>query len=147
MRPVPNSIGVKSIGLFAVMAIAAAGISRSSAHHSASMFNMLRSEVLKGKLVELRWVNPHVTLTVTGTLKSGEAPAEWLIETTSPGNLTRLDEGWRNDIAQPGEAVEVVFHPLREPGKRLGLLRQLTTLANGRVYATNIRDRHIADLE
>lgn len=146
MRPVPKSIGVKSIGLFAVLAIAAAGISRSSAHHSGAMFDMLRSEVLKGKLVELRWVNPHVTLTVTGALKSGEAPAEWLIETTSPGSLTRLDEGWRQDVAQRGEAVEVVFHPHRE-GKRLGLLRQLTTLANGRVYATNLRDRQIADNE
>jgi hypothetical protein len=147
MRPVPKSIGVKSIGLFALLAIAGAGVSRSSAHHSGAMFDMLRSEVLKGELVALRWVNPHVTLSVRGSLKSGEAPAEWLIETTSPGNLTRLDEGWRQDVAQPGEAVEVVFHPLREGGKRLGLLRQLTTLSNGRVYATNLRDRQTADNE
>ena len=111
------------------------------------MFDMFRSEVLKGKVVELRWVNPHVTLTVKGTLKPGEAPADWLIETTSPGNLTRVDEGWQRDAVRPGEEVEVVFHPLRQPGKRLGLLRQLTTLSNGRVFATNIRDREMADIE
>ncbi|THD48485.1 MAG: hypothetical protein E8A46_22090 [Bradyrhizobium sp.] len=137
---------MKSIGVFAVLAVVAAGISQVVAHHSASMFDVLRSEVLKGKLVELRWVNPHVTLTVKGTLKSGEAPAEWLIETTSPGNLTRVG-GWQRDAVKPGELVEVVFHPLREPGKRLGLLRQLTTLSNGEVYATNIRDHERADLE
>jgi hypothetical protein len=137
---------MKSIGVFAVLAVVAVGISQGAAHHSASMFDVLRSEVLKGKLVELRWVNPHVTLTVKGTLKSGEAPAEWLIETTSPGNLTRVG-GWQRDAVKPGELVEVVFHPLREPGKRLGLLRQLTTLSNGEVYATNIRDHERADLE
>jgi hypothetical protein len=135
----------KSIGVFAVLAVVAAGISQVAAHHSVSNFDYSRSEVLKGKVVELRWVNPHVTLTVRGTLKPGETPAEWLIETTSPGNLTRVDEGWRRDAVQPGEAVEVVFHPLREPGKRLGLLRQLTTLSNGQVFATNLRDRQTAD--
>lgn len=134
-----------SVGVLAILA--AAGISHVSAHHSAAMFDYARSEVLKGKLVELRWVNPHVTLTVRGTLKSGEAPADWVIETTSPGNLTRVDEGWQRDSVKPGDAVEVVFHPLREPGRRLGLLRQLTTLYNGRVYATNIRDQQTADLE
>ena len=48
---------------------------------------------------------------------------------------------------RPGEEVEVVFHPLRQPGKRHGLLHQLTTRSNGRVFATNISDREIADLE
>src|SRR5579863_9593035 len=97
-----------SIGVFAVAALVAAGMSQSFAHHSASMFDYSRTEVLKGKVVELRWVNPHVTLTVKGTIKSGEPPADWLMETTSPGNLTRVDEGWRRDSVQSGEAVEVV---------------------------------------
>ncbi len=138
---------VRSIGVVAVMAVVATGVSRSAAHHSASMFDVSRTEMLKGKLVDLRWVNPHVTLSVRGTLGPGGAPAEWLMETTSPGNLTRVDEGWRRDAVKPGEEVEVVFHPLRQPGKRLGLLRQLTTRANGRVFATNLRDRQTADLE
>jgi hypothetical protein len=137
---------MKSIGVVAVLAVAAAGISQVAAHHSASMFDVMRTEVLKGKVVELRWVNPHVTLTVKGALKSGEAAGEWLMETTSPGNLTRVG-GWQRDTVKPGDAVEVVFHPLRQLGKRHGLLRQLTTLSNGEVFATNIRDRETADLE
>jgi hypothetical protein len=138
---------VRSIGVFTIAAVVATGISQVGAHHSASMFDYARSEVLKGKVVELRWVNPHVTLTVRGALKSGEAHADWVIETTSPGNLTRVDEGWHRDTVKPGEGVEVVFHPLRQPGQRLGLLRQLTTLYNGRVYAANIRDHERADIE
>ena len=62
---------VNSIGVLAVAAIAGAEISQVAAHHSASMFDVMRTEVLKGKALELRWVNPHVMLTVKGTLKSG----------------------------------------------------------------------------
>jgi hypothetical protein len=142
MRLLGNSTVV-----MAVAAIAGAGISQVAAHHSASMFDVMRTEVLKGKAVELHWVNPHVTLIVKGALKSGEAPAEWMIETTSPGNLARLDEGWQRDAVRPGEEVVVAFHPLRQPGKRLGLLRQVTTLSNGRVYAGNLRDQERAGLE
>jgi hypothetical protein len=125
---------------FAVLASTAAGISHAIAHHSATMFDSLRREVVKGRLVELRWVNPHVTLIVRGARKSGEAPGDWLMETTSPGNLTRIG-GWRREAIKPGDEVEIVFHPLRESSKRHGLLQQLTLLATGDVFATNIRYR------
>jgi hypothetical protein len=137
---------MKSIGAFAVFAVAALGISQVAAHHSASMFDFSKTQTLKGKVVELRWVNPHVTLTLTGSLTPDEAPAEWLMETTSPGNLVRVG-GWRRDIVKPGDEVEVVFNPLREPDKKMGLMRQLTTLANGEVFAANIRDQEKPGLE
>ena len=137
---------MKSIGVFAVLAVVAAGISQVAAHHSASMFDVLRTEVLKGKVVELRWVNPHVTLTLNGSVNPGEAPAEWLMETTSPGNLVRVG-GWRRDIVKPGDQVEVVFYPLRDADKKSGLMRQLTVLATGEVFAANIRDQERPGLE
>jgi hypothetical protein len=137
---------MKSIGAFAILAVVAAGISQSFAHHSASMFDFSKTETVRGKVVELRWVNPHVTLTMTASLKADEAPTEWLMETTSPGNLTRVG-GWRRDVVKPGDEVEVVFHPLREADKKLGLMRQMTTLADGQVYAANIRDQERPGLE
>ena len=137
---------LKSIGAIAVLAMLALGISQVAAHHSASMFDFSKSQTLKGKVVELRWVNPHVTLTLTGSLTADEAPAEWLMETTSPGNLVRVG-GWRRDIVKTGDEVEVVFNPLREPDKKMGLMRQLTTLANGEVFAANIRDQEKPGLE
>jgi hypothetical protein len=117
-----------------------------AAHHSASMFDFSKTQTLKGKVVELRWVNPHVTLTLTGSLAPDEAPAEWLMETTSPGNLVRVG-GWRRDIVKPGDEVEVVFFPLREGDKKNGLMRQLTVLATGEVFAANIRDQEKPGLE
>jgi hypothetical protein len=137
---------MKSIGAFAVFAVVAAGLSQVAAHHSASMFDFTKTQTLKGKVVELRWVNPHVTLTLTGSLTADEAPGEWLMETTSPGNLVRVG-GWRRDIVKPGDEVEVVFNPLREADKKMGLMRQLTTLANGEVFAANIRDQEKPGLE
>jgi hypothetical protein len=101
---------------------------------------------MKGSVVELRWVNPHVTMTLNGALTADEAPAEWLMETTSPGNLVRVG-GWRRDVVKPGDQVEVVFHPLRDADKKSGLMRQLTVLSTGEVFAANIRDQEKPGLE
>ena len=136
---------LKSIGAFAILAIVG-GISQVAAHHSASMFDFTKSQTLKGKVVEMRWVNPHVTITVTGSPSADEAPADWLIETTSPGNLVRAG-GWRRDVVKPGDEVEVTFHPEREAGKKSGLLMELKTLSTGEVFTANIRDQEKPGLE
>jgi hypothetical protein len=137
---------VKSIGALAAVAVLAVGISQVSAHHSASMFDFSKSDTIKGSVVELRWVNPHVTVTINGSHNEEEAPAEWLMEMTSPGNLVRAG-GWRRDAVKPGDKVEVVFSPLRDPDKKSGLLKQLTVLATGEVFTANIRDQEKPGLE
>ena len=137
---------MKSIGAFAVFAVIAAGLTEAAAHHSASMFDFTKSQTLKGKVVEMRWVNPHVTITVNGSPSADEAPAEWLMETTSPGNLTRVG-GWRRDIIKPGDEIEVTFHPEREAGKKSGLLREMKLLSTGEVFPANIRDQEKPGLE
>src|SRR5579862_9963795 len=108
---------LKSIGAFAFLAVLACGISQSFAHHSAAMFDFSKMLKMKGKVVEMRWVNPHFTITIIGSPSTDEAPSEWLMETTSPGNLTRVG-GWRRDIIKPGDEIEVSFHPEREAGKK-----------------------------
>ena len=84
---------MRSIGVFAVFAVVAAGILQAAAHHSGSMFDMLRSEALKGRVVELRWVNPHVTLTVRGTLPDGfgEIPGVETVTLRFPVDATSFD--------------------------------------------------------
>ena len=136
---------VKAIGALAAVAVLAVGVSRVSAHHSAAMFDQTKRMTMKGSVVELRWVNPHVTLTVNGSLTPDEAPAEWLMETTSPGNLVR--GGWRRDVVKPGDKVEIVFSPLRDPDKKGGNLKQLTVLATGEVLNANIREQEQPGLE
>ena len=137
---------VKSIGALAAVAVLAVGISQVSAHHSASMFDFSKSETIKGTVVELRWVNPHVTVTINGSRNEEETPAEWLMEMTSPGNLVRAG-GWRRDAVKPGDKVEAVFSPLRDPDKKSGLLKQLTVLATGEVFTANIREQEKPGLE
>ena len=130
----------------AAVAVLAVGISRVSAHHSASMFDFSKSETIKGTVVELRWVNPHVTVTVNGSHNEQEAPADWLMEMTSPGNLVRAG-GWRRDAVKPGDKVEIVFSPMRDPEKKEGALKQLTVLATGEVFTANIREQEKPGLE
>jgi len=137
---------VTSIGAFALLAFVAAGLTEVAAHHSAAMFDFTKSQTLKGKVVEMRWVNPHVTLTINGAVSGDEAPGDWLIETTSPGNLVRAG-GWRRDAVKPGDEVEVTFHPEREAGKKSGLLMELKAISTGEVFTANIRDQEKPGLE
>jgi hypothetical protein len=137
---------MKSIGAFAAFAVLAAGISEVAAHHSASMFDKSKTMTMKGSVIELRWVNPHVTLTVNGSTSADDAPADWLMETTSPGSLVRSG-GWRRDVVKPGDKVEIVFNPLREADKKGGRLIQLTLLATGEVFTSDIREQEQPGLE
>ena len=137
---------IKSAAALAALCVLAAGITTVAAHHSTTMFDHSKTVVIKGTVVELRWVNPHVTLTVNGSLQEGDAPADWLMEMTSPGNLVRAG-GWRRDAVKPGEKVEVVFSPLRDAEKKGGALKKLTVLASGEVFTANIREQEKPGLE
>ena len=131
--------------LCALIAIAI-GTQFGAAHHSTTMFDHSKTLTIKGTVVELRWVNPHVTLTINGSLNEGDAPTDWLMEMTSPGNLVRAG-GWRRDAVKAGEKVEVVFSPLRDAEKKGGALKKLTVLATGEVFTANIREQEKPGLE
>jgi hypothetical protein len=137
---------VKSAGAIAAVCLLAAGISSVAAHHSTTMFDHSKTVTIKGTVVELRWVNPHVTVTINGSLNEGDAPSDWLMEMTSPGNLVRAG-GWRRDAVKPGEKVEVVFSPLRDADKKGGALKKITVLATGEVLTANIREQEKPGLE
>jgi hypothetical protein len=110
------------------------------------MFDHTKTLTINGTVVELRWVNPHVSLAVNGTVREGEEPTVWLMEMTSPGNLVRAG-GWRRDAVKSGERVEVVFSPLRDSEKKGGALKKLTVLATGEVFTANLREQEKPRLE
>jgi len=130
----------------AAFCVLIAGISSVAAHHSTTMFDHSKTMTITGTVVELRWVNPHVTLTVNGSLNEGDTPADWLMEMTSPGNLVRAG-GWRRDAVKAGDKVEVVFSPLRDTEKKGGALKKMTVLATGEVFTANIREQEKPGLE
>jgi hypothetical protein len=124
----------------------AAGISSVAAHHSTTMFDHSKTLTINGTVVELRWVNPHVSLSVNGTLKGSEETGVWVMEMTSPGNLVRAG-GWSRGSVKPGEKVEVDFSPLRDPSMKGGALKKLTLVDSGQVLTANIRAQEMPGLE
>jgi hypothetical protein len=139
---------LKTVGALAVAGVLAAGIASVWAHHSATMFDHATTMTINGEVVELRWVNPHVSLSVNGVVKerAEDGPAVWVMEMTSPGNLVRAG-GWRRDAVKPGETVEVVFSPLRDSQRRGGALKKLTVVATGEVFTANLREQERPGLE
>ena len=124
----------------------AAGISSVAAHHSTTMFDHSKTLTIEGTVVELRWVNPHVSLSINGTLKGSEDTAVWVMEMTSPGNLVRAG-GWTRNAVKPGEKVEVDFSPLRDTSLKGGALKKVTVLATGQVFTANLRAQEMPGLE
>ena len=137
---------VKIGGAIVAICGLAAGISSVAAHHSATMFDHAKTMTISGTVVELRWVNPHVSLSVNGTIKEGDAPAVWLLEMTSPGNLVRAG-GWRRDAVKPGDRVEVTMSPLRDSEKKGGALKKLVVVATGEVFTADLRNQEKPGLE
>ena len=137
---------LKTAGAVSIACGLFAGLSTVAAHHSGSMFDYTKSVTLKGTVVELRWVNPHVSLSVNGTTADGEEPALWVLEMSSPGNLMRVS-GWSRNSVKTGDRVEVVIAPLRDAEKKGGSLRTLTLLETGQVFSGDIRAQEKPGLE
>jgi hypothetical protein len=137
---------LKTAGVLSAVCGLVAGMSTVAAHHSATMFDHTKSVTLNGTVVELRWVNPHVSLSVNGTIKEGDEPALWVLEMTSPGNLVRAG-GWSRNAVKPGDRVEVIMSPLRDSEKKGGALKKLTLLDTGQVFTANLREQEKPGLE
>ncbi len=137
---------LRSAGVIVAVCGLAAGMSSVAAHHSTTMFDHAKTLTIKGEVVELRWVNPHVSLSVNGLVGDSTTPEVWLMEMTSPGNLMRAG-GWRRDAVKPGEKVEVSFSPLRDAEKKGGALKRLLVVATGEVFTASIRDQERPGIE
>ena len=84
----------KSAGAIVAFCVLAAGFSSVAAHHSTTMFDHSKTVTIKGTVVELRWVNPHVTLTINGpilnngTIHASESGGNWNLGTLAGNNGT-----------------------------------------------------------
>ena len=136
----------KSALVLAAIGGIAAGISTVAAHHSTTMFDHSKTLTIDGTVVELRWVNPHVSLSVDGKIKDSEDSGVWVMEMTSPGNLVRAG-GWTRNAVKAGEKVQVDFSPLRDTSLKGGALKKLTIVDTGQVLTANIRAQEMPGLE
>ena len=146
--------GIVTAALVAAAFIVAPGAQFADAHHSTTMFDHAKSMVIRGSVVELRWVNPHVTMLVRGVATenrdgaavSGGKEEDWLMEMTSPGNLVRAG-GWSRSVIKKGDDVIVSFSPLRDEAQSGGALKKVTLVSTGKSYTANIRMQEMPDLE
>jgi hypothetical protein len=100
------------------------------AHHSFAAYDKTKIVNLKGTVKSFQWVNPHVQILVYVEPPGGGAPETWVVETTSPGVLTR--SGWVRSSLKPGDRVSVDLNPLRD-GSHGGGLDKITLLETGQV--------------
>ena len=119
--------------LVAVLMMLAAG-SQALAHHSFAMFDSKKEVTVKGTVSEFEWTNPHAFLHVV-VPRAGGGSDEWQLEMASPNNLKR--RGWKSSSLKPGDAVTVVFNPLRNGDKGGSFVS--ATLADGTVLLSGVK--------
>jgi len=138
------------LAMIGALAIALGLISNASlvvAHHSGTMYDRSKTMTIRGTVLELHWVNPHVSVLIKGIADGGKTEAEeWLMEMTSPGNLVRVS-GWSRNAVKAGDEVIVEFFPLRDSSLRGGALKKVTIVATGKVYTADIGAQEMPGLE
>lgn len=112
---------------FRVLAITAATLMLSApapAHHAfGGEFDANRPVLLRGKVVRVQWVNPHVWIHIEIVNDDG-ATEEWMVEGGSPNTLTRL--GLSGDSIEIGTEVVVDGYQARDPSLRRANGRNIT---------------------
>jgi hypothetical protein len=98
----------KSIITAASIALLAA---TAQAHHSFSMFDNEKDQVLDGIVKEFQWTNPHIWIQVNVKSADGKV-VEYSVEGGSPNALRR--QGWTKDSLKPGDQVVLTMHPLKD---------------------------------
>ena len=136
---------VKNLSRLLVFVITVSASALALAHHATTMFDRDKVLAITGVVKEVQWTNPHVGIFVTGTLKDGDAPALWVLEVSSPGNLTRAGS-WTRSSVKAGDKVVVDFWPLRN-GNKGGYLKKVTLTDTGKFYTADIRAQESPNLE
>ena len=118
--------------IFAVVAIAAAGLAMpASAHHSFAMFDKTKEVELKGATVnDWQWTSPHTWLYVVAADGS-----KYSIEGGNPGVMRR--EGFGKGTMSPGDKVTVYMSPLRS-GEKGGSINAVT-LKDGKTLGERMK--------
>lgn len=98
-------------------------------HHSGAMYDSTNAVTFAAVVKTFEWTNPHIRITVIADQGGKEAGKTWLIESTSPGNLTR--DGWTKDSLKPGDHIELTMYPAKS-GSPIGNLKDLKNLDTGR---------------
>jgi hypothetical protein len=95
------------------------------AHHSFAMFDNTKWIVVKGRVVEYRWENPHTHIIVN--VADGPMVGTWDVEAASINIMAR--QGWNKISFKAGDPITAVAHPLKSGDKGCSL--SYVVLPNG----------------
>jgi hypothetical protein len=79
-------------------------------HHSATMFDMVKTVTVEGVVKEFQYSNPHSWLLVDVTGKDGKVTT-WGFEAEGPSTLQR--SGIRRSDFTPGTKLKISGHPMK----------------------------------
>jgi len=112
-------IALAAVGLLAVCAPLLA-------HHGTAGYDMDKQLVMKAKVTDWLWANPHCFLTFDATDDKG-AVVRWTAEVSNPVDMTK--RGWSRRSLSPGDEITVTVRPAKN-GAPVGQLLKVV-LANG----------------
>jgi hypothetical protein len=97
---------IKTFGIVLMSALAA---SQASAHHSAVQFDFRNTVLVEGKVMEARFVNPHMHLVLEVADATGTRNI--LFEGHSRNNMSR--QGLRPDLFAVGDTITIRIAPMK----------------------------------
>jgi hypothetical protein len=105
-------------------------------HHSLGTYDQMRTVTIKGTIMRIEWMNPHVLVTLTVKNPDGTT-SQQRIEIAPPNGLSR--RGFDRGYFQPGDAVS--FEAWMPKDSRFGQAPngRTVTLADGR--SADVADR------
>jgi hypothetical protein len=93
------------------------------AHHSFAMFDLERNLTFQGTVVDYRWANPHVHVTLRVEPGPNVDPAHvgtWDLEAAG-STVIMARQGWGRTTLKAGDQITVVVRPLRDGAKGASL--------------------------
>jgi hypothetical protein len=108
-------------------------VTPAAAHHSVwAEFDNERPLEIRGRFIEMDWVNPHSWVRFEVTLTDG-TKAVWSAETPPPNQLIR--QGWRRSDLQPGDEILVRGYGAKNGTTRLWAQNVAIVARNGEELA------------
>jgi hypothetical protein len=122
----------KAYGLLACgLLLVVAGVPALAHHSFAAAYDMTKPITIEGVIDEVRLTNPHSWF-VVDVKDAGGKVTQWKFEAGTPSGMLR--NGFKKDVIKHGAEVTITGFHAKDPTLNVGMLRELTTKADGKKY-------------
>jgi Family of unknown function (DUF6152) len=122
----------KAYGLLACgLLLVVAGVPALAHHSFAAAYDMTKPITIEGVIDEVRLTNPHSWFVVDVKDADGKV-TQWKFEAGTPSGMLR--NGFKKDVIKHGAEVTITGFHAKDPTLNVGMLRELTTKADGKKY-------------